>query len=152
MAGETEFPLPPPTPVWFTLTRVVTPFVRSRRKTSTNFPLSSFVTRLFAELRKSTKRPSELMTEAEESLVPPVTTGSEGSASETACTEEAAWVWAVPAHTRPSNPPMNCSNGKFFTLPPYGFIDQQDNCLIHRQILSSLESPFGGRKHATIFG
>src|SRR5437016_14080484 len=70
-AGETEFPLPPPTPVWFTLTRVVTPFVRSRRKTSTNFPLSSFVTRLLAELRKRPKRPPARLTDPDEPLFPP---------------------------------------------------------------------------------
>src|SRR5438093_563131 len=40
MTGETECPLPPPAPVRFTLTSVVVLFVRLRRKTSTNLPLS----------------------------------------------------------------------------------------------------------------
>ena len=130
MTGETEFPFPPPTPVWFTLTRVVTPFVRLRRKTSTNLPLSSFVTRLLAELRKRTKRPSELMTDPEESLFPPAATGSEESASEIAWTVDAAWISMVAAHARPSNPAMNRNNDKLFTLPSLGCMDQYGYAII----------------------
>src|SRR5436190_664158 len=90
MTGATEWPLPPPAPVRFTLTSAVVLLVRLRRKTSTNLPPSSFVDRLLAELRKRTKRPSALMTEAEESLFPPPAGGIEGSASDTACTGESA--------------------------------------------------------------
>ena len=62
------------------------------------------------------------MTESEESLFPPAATGSEESASEIAWTVEAAWISTVAAQARPSHPPTNCNNGKFFTLPPFGCI------------------------------
>jgi hypothetical protein len=84
MTGETEWPSPPSAPVRFALMSVVLLFVRLRKKTSRNLPLTSLVTRSVAELRKRTKRPSALITDPAESLFPPLTAGIEGSAIDTA--------------------------------------------------------------------
>src|SRR5258708_5415179 len=75
-AGQ-ESPLPPPVPPRFTLTRLVVPFVRSRRKTlslagnraGAGAPLVR-EQRLFALLAKSTYRPSGLNTGVQESPPP----------------------------------------------------------------------------------
>src|SRR5438093_7110223 len=104
MTGEMEWPLPPPSPVRFTLTSVVVLFVRLRRKTSRYLPLSSFVTRLLAELRKRMKRPSALITEALESLFAPATGGREGLAAETACTAPAMLVCGALTRIQLNNP------------------------------------------------
>src|SRR6266516_2173041 len=101
MTGETEWPFPLPAPFRFTLTSVVVLFVRLCRKTSTNLPLS-LVTRLLAELRKRTKRPSARMTDPEESLFPPPTAGIEGLASDAACTAESARPLIAAARIQPS--------------------------------------------------
>src|SRR5881296_1604777 len=114
MAGETEWPLPPPNPVRFTLTSVVVWFVRSRKKISTNLPPSSFVDRLLAELRKSTNRPSALMTEPRESLFPPPFGGIEGLASDTACTPESARPLIAAARIQPRIAHQNAFVRDFF--------------------------------------
>ena len=107
MTGEKEWPLPPPNPVRFTLTSVVVLFVRLRRKTSIYAPVSSFVTRLLAELRKRTKRPSALMTDALESLFPPATAGKEGLTTETASTAADLLDLAALTRIKPNNPRTN---------------------------------------------
>src|SRR5438477_9548603 len=113
MTGETEWPLPPPAPVRFTLTSVVVLFVRLRRKTSTNLPLS-LVTRLLAELRKRTKWPSALMTDPEESLFPPLASGIKGLARDTACTAESARPLIADARIQPRVAHRNTLAHEFF--------------------------------------
>src|SRR5689334_11810195 len=103
-AGEIEWPLPPPTPVEFTLTRVVVSFVRLRTKTSMNFPLPSLVVRLLASLRNKTKRPSALMNDADESPLPPAGTGLKGLAVETISTDEPALMPVTAPNIRQSQP------------------------------------------------
>ena len=115
MTGETEWRLPPPTPVRFTLTRVVVLFVRLRRKTSINLPSpSSFVDKLLAELRKRTKRPSALMVDPLESLFPLAGARSVGFASETACTAESAWPSTAAVRTQLSITARNPFEDDFF--------------------------------------
>src|SRR5213592_2351274 len=136
MTGETEWPLPPPAPVRFTLTSVVVLFVRLRRKTSTNLPPSSLVDRLLAELRKRTKRPSALMSDPEESLFPPSVAGIEGLASDTACTAESARPLIAAVRTQPrvahQNPFVRdlFMDASFLLLAPlcYGLIYMQSLC------------------------
>src|SRR5712691_10404644 len=87
-----ESPFPPPVPVTFTLTKVVVPAVRSHKKTLRCGAISTgsalpllLVTRLFAVLENSTKRPSGLRTGPHESPLPPAGGGWEGSRAETSC-------------------------------------------------------------------
>src|SRR5213078_3153965 len=85
-----ESPFPPPVPVKFTLTKVVVPAARSRKKilrcgaTSTGSALPLLVvTRLLAALEKSTKRPSALRIGPQESPLPPAGGAWEESRTET---------------------------------------------------------------------
>src|SRR6266516_6865970 len=112
MTGDTEWPLPPPVPVRFTLTSVVVLFVRLRRKTSRHLPLSSFVTRLLAVLRKRTNLPSALMTDAAESLLPPTGLGMEGLANEIASTAGSASARVAAIRIKPSNRDNTASEGE----------------------------------------
>src|SRR4051812_43861597 len=92
MAVGMEFPLPPPVPALLMLTRVVDPATRSRRKVF-NFAGKTFgngrplmpLTRLLAELEKTTKRPSGVMSGDQESPLAPAGGDRLGSRAEMSC-------------------------------------------------------------------
>src|SRR6266542_1177622 len=149
MAGETEWPLPPPAPVRFTLTSMVVLFVRLRKKTSKNLPPPSFVDRLLAELRKRTNRPSALITDPEESLFPPTAAGIEGLASDTACTAESARPFVADARTQPRiahQKTLVCDCCIVASFCPLASLRSE---FIHLDKLVLFESPFWRKNHAT---
>src|SRR5262249_18444087 len=69
MSGSTEVSLPPALPELLTLTSVVVPATRSRRKMSPR-ELVGVLTRSLARLWKATKRPSALITGESEKALP----------------------------------------------------------------------------------
>src|SRR5438876_11484822 len=153
MTGETEWPLPPRDPVRSTLTSVVVLFVRLRRKTSRNRPLPPLVTRLLAELRKRTKRPSALMTDPEESLFPPAASGIEGSASDTACTAESATPSIADARTQPRIAPRNTFVCDCFMDASYLPVTALCQALDYTQRFVLVRIAMKkGKKHATCLG
>jgi hypothetical protein len=120
-----ESPLPPPVPRRLTLTKLVVPLVRSRRKTFSGagirvgrVVLLVSRARLLAVLVKSTYRPSGLRMGVPESPLPPAGGCREGSTTDTNCHDWliAGWVEAassvsIAAHRQYlKNAPINSFN------------------------------------------
>src|SRR5262245_34976299 len=117
MALGIESPFPPPVAERFTLTNVVVPATRSRKKTFTRGALVIWsgvslvvLTRLFAVLPNRMYRPSGLVTAPQESPLPPAGAGCAESRT------EPSWRGAVaasmPKQSRQS--PMHATKARIF--------------------------------------